>query len=514
MKHISFGTSGHRGIIGETFTSKHVEAIVCAIAYYVKQLNPRPRIVIGYDPRNGNSSELAPGSFTKTAVDCLLNQGIDVDFFDTPVPTPVVSWYIQTYGCDGGIILTASHNPADYNGLKFNPANGAPAPSELTAELEDKANQIFNNTPRSADLIQPVEGLLIQPVETESNQLANQDKIYPKNDSGKLNRINKTKEFSESLIQSCFNHLKLSPLDIQPVPIAIDAMHGTAGDVWDTIFSLLAFKNTSIIHQTPLPDFGGIDANPTHYATLSQLRQAQKELNAPIAFANDPDSDRHVILDESGNHLLPEETAVIILEYLLKKQAPIYGAAATIACSRLVKNAAVQNRLHFEETAVGFKYFASFFETARQKNQIALGVESSGGFSASFHSLEKCGFLPCLMVLLISLASKKSVSELKREILDKYGASVFLETKQTFEAVKKPHLQTLFRSAGIPELVKLFDQPIKKIIKIDGLKVVFTNQDWVLMRLSGTEPLARIYVEAKDKPSAEILLQQAKLFIG
>ena len=142
-KPISFGTSGHRGIIGRDFTIKHVEAISKAVAEYLKSQNDSPRICIGYDPRSGNSPLLEEGSFTKSVCDCLAAEDIEVHFFNNYVPTPVVSKYISDNRLDGGLILTASHNPPQYNGIKFNLSNGAPASTDVTSIIEKIANNYF-----------------------------------------------------------------------------------------------------------------------------------------------------------------------------------------------------------------------------------------------------------------------------------------------------------------------------------------------------------------------------------
>jgi phosphoglucomutase len=478
---IKFGTSGHRGIIGKTFSIKHVEAIALAVSAYVKKTNNKPKLTIGYDPRTGNSPNLEKNSFTKAVVDTLLAEGIDVDFFDTYTPTPVVSWYIEQNKLDGGLILTASHNPPEYNGIKFNPANGAPAPSEVTKEIEETSNKFYNQN------------------------------VKPKNIGivGKLKYVNASKPFAKSLIENCLKYLNISDSDLSSLIVAVDAKHGTVAATWKDIFEELNLENHAIINEDPRSDFGGIEPNPTKYETLKDLQIKQKALKAPITFANDPDGDRHTILDDNGVPLTPEETTVIILDYLLQINANILGITTTVASSRIIKSAITKQNLTFKETAVGFKYFAPFLEEARAQNKIALGVESSGGFSTSFHTLEKCGYLPCVMLLFIIKETGKSVSELKRNILEKYEAPCFKEAEYKFSPEKKESLVDFFNKTTKETYRKNFKEEISNIIKIDGVKIIFENGNWVLFRLSGTEPLARIYAETDSETASTKLINQA-----
>jgi len=478
---IHFGTSGHRGLLGKSFSLKHVEAICHAIADFVLEKNDKPRIAIGYDPREGNSPQLKPGSYTGLIVNVLTSRGVAVDFCQTYAPTPVVSWYVQTKGCDGGIILTASHNPPQYNGIKFNPKNGAPAPSEVTTQLEDQANHYFFD----------------MPTKKEPNR-------------NLLRLIAPEAEFISAMLQKISAWYKKPLPDFSATPVAVDAKYGAVANTWQLLFTSLGLTQYKILHADPMSDFGGIEPNPTKFDTLSELIQWQKKLGAAFAFANDPDGDRHVVLDENGQHLTPEEVSVIILDFLLANQVPVYGMATTVASSQIVKQAVQKNHLEFKETSVGFKYFAPFLEKARKQNKLGLAVESSGGFSYSEHTLEKCGFLPCLLMMLIVAATGKSLSALRSDIQEKYGRYYFSEAEATFDGDKRDELLKYFTSLEASMLSEKMTTPIAEIIKVDGVKISFINQDWLLVRLSGTEPLARIYAESSDPERSKQLLEFGK----
>ena len=252
---ITFGTSGHRGIIGQDFSLKHVQAIAMAVADLLLIHHKQPHVVIGYDPRRGNSPALEEDSFTKAALDVFLKRGLTVDFFNTYVPTPVVSWHIAKNKLHGGIILTASHNPPQYNGLKFNPTNGAPAPTEITSKLEELANRHFTNLGNISSM--------------------------PK--TGQWHRISPEQEFVKNLLKNCQKHLKITKNTIKNLNFVIDAKHGTVGQIWQEIFNQLNLKKSAVINQKPLSDFGNIEPNPTKYASLTILKTQQNCLSAQIA---------------------------------------------------------------------------------------------------------------------------------------------------------------------------------------------------------------------------------------
>ncbi len=482
---ITFGTSGHRGIMGTDFTVSHVKAIALAVAQLLRKETSSPQVAIGYDPRKGNSITREEGSYTQVLVDTLLSAGIHVDFFDHYTPTPLVSWHIKKTSCSGGFILTASHNPADYNGLKFNPKNGAPAPASVTQQIEHLANLALTDQPIGSTHM------------------------------GQLHLINKDVEFATDLLKTTASLLDLSSIDLSSFSLVIDAKHGAVGQVWKELLSQTGLTHYDILHQDPRSDFGHDDPNPTKYDTLASLISRSKELNASMAIANDPDGDRHVILDEQSQPLLPEETGLIILDYLLEQDTcSLSHVVTTVASSRQLKLAAQKHQLTFHETPVGFKYFAPFFQDAINTNGIAIGIESSGGMSISSHTLEKCGFIPGIILLSIIKETGLSLSQLKHRIESRYGKTSFMEKEFHFSPHQKPLLMDTFNKATTDDLAPHFDQPLESLLRTDGLKLLFKSTDWLLFRFSGTEPIARIYCESNNDETSHTLITQAQQFLA
>ena len=477
---VKFGTSGHRGIIHDSFTLKHVQAIGQAVATLLNLEKSEPTVIVGYDPRTGNDPDRSEGSFTGLLVDTLIDQGVTVYFSLEPVPTPVISWAIEAKRLDGGLILTASHNPPEYNGLKFNPKNGAPAPVETTTKIETLANQ-YMETP-------------LAPIEAK----------------GTIILYDYKEEYARHLIDLVEDITGYS-LYGSGCSLVVDTKYGACAEQWRTLFGLIDCEKASILHDQPDANFGGIVPNPTDISGLSDLKKVQLDVEASLAFANDPDGDRHVVLDETGAFVSPEELTCIVMNFLASSEVPVYGVGTTLASSRIVKDTAAFLAYDIHETEVGFKYFAPILEAARNEDMLALCVESSGGFSLSTHTLEKCGFLPGLLVLAICEISKLSLSELKAASLSQIRTSVFSETSLTFEATKRDGIGAFFSSYERES--KGFSVGISTLDKRDGLKVILDSGAWVLMRLSGTEPLIRIYAEADSSEEVKLLLDEARVLL-
>lgn len=472
---IKFGTSGHRGIIKESFTLEHVQAIGQAVADLLG-CSSETKIAIGYDPREGNDPHLERGSFTHALTQVLLDAGVTVYFFNLAVPTPLISWFIKTRQLTGGFILTASHNPPEYNGLKFNPSNGAPAPTSVTETIEKKANQ-----------------LLYKPITTLQKK-------------GTLIKESSIDGFCDDLIQLITPWFSVKQVS-SPLPVVIDAKHGTSAPIWNKLLSSLKIVHT-ILHQTPRSDFGQLETNPLHIDGLSDLIHAQKKKNAVMAIANDPDADRFCVLDETGYALSPEEVMAIIVHFLAKKRIPLAGIASTVASSQLVKSVSRKLEITYHETAVGFKYFAPFLEKAKEKKELAFGVESSGGITVSEHTLEKCGFFPGLCLLFILKETGKPLSQLKQEIENKYGRYYFLEKAITFTNEKKNRIVSWIQKSNLGTLEADFSRSIQALNTTDGLKIIFNHDSWILLRPSGTEPVLRLYAESLSRQETNQLTDQ------
>jgi len=461
---LNFGTSGYRGIMGETFTSDIVFFLSSAVASWVHANCAERRVALGYDPRSGNSTTLDSGSFTQAAVMALTKMGIEVFFMSQPLPTPFLSWYTAFYGCSGAIILTASHNPAEYNGFKFCLPDGAPASDEVTKELQ----------------------VILHSQEVIANTYSSQ------NQPAQVHFISDFSQFSKHLSTLLLEYgLSLKGMNDL---ILIDCVHGTAGTIWDSLILEWGLSGCRLFSKSQDAFFGHLDPNPTSKASRIRLSKAVLQDSAKMAFSHDPDADRHAIFDDQGHFVSPEEVSVLILDYFMESGFPVKGMITTVASSRLVYLAASYWGLVFEEVSVGFKHFSDFLRTCRLEKKLGFAVESSGGFTLSSHTLEKCGFLPCLLIAAICFKKGKSLSQLRSEL--RYPRFVFQEEVLFFTNKTREDFLNFVHSFSEQDAAIFFSSSI--LLKKEGLKLIFSDESWVLLRLSGTEPCVRLYIEASS----------------
>ena len=335
-----------------------------------------------------------------------------------PHSTPAISWAIEHYGLDGGIILTASHNPANYNGLKFNGPDGAPANIATTEQLTAKANHYLNTPP-----------------------------TYFKTKPGTVKTLSIQLEFAEQLVQKVTRAFGDDPTGLGDAKIIVDARHGATGEIWRELKKILGLMYCNVMHETPLDDFAGIEPNPYHPDTLAGLKEELSKGEFTLACAHDPDGDRHLIMDENGTLLTPEEIMIVILDQLIEAQCPIGALTTTLASSNIIESAAKHHDFNYYETKVGFKYFSTYLKQGRKVSKYTLAVESSGGFSTSFHTLEKCGYLPVVMILYSIAISGKPLSKLVNDVHEKYGKYYFKEVAISFPTHLKIKLSNSIKNS-------------------------------------------------------------------
>ncbi|NDC82433.1 hypothetical protein EB093_02045 [bacterium] len=448
---IQFGTSGYRGILGESFTATHVNLISDAIAQWM-HAHGLSRLFIGYDPRRGNSLDEA--SLVRSAASVLIAHGIDVMLSETPVPTPLVSWAVRYGGFHGGLIFTASHNPPEYNGIKFNPPPGGPAMTDVTSAIEALIG--VGSPPSNRNLGPITTGSLLAP-------------------------------FGEYLR----GYVRQLGYGEGGLPIIVDARHGTAGPLWRWIDGSGGVVIQDLLHGDMRSDFGGLEPNPTDPNVIDELGKIVRERGARFGVAHDPDTDRHAIVDNNGSPVSPEIISAIVLLDWVQSGVNCDGIVSTVASSGVARAMCDRLEKSYIETPVGFKYFTPHFESARSR---LIGVESSGGLSVSDYLFEKCGFLPALLVAGVSIRKNMSISMLVEEVELIVGKRIFTEAKFSFDSSKRNDLMAQLR-----HLSALPGVPVaSEVSRVDGTKWIYSDGSWILIRLSGTEPVGRIYCESFD----------------
>jgi len=459
---IKFGTSGWRAIIGEEFTFQNVRLVTLAIANHLKKrVQGQPRLVVGYDTR------FLSGRFAGEAASVLASQGFSVLLADRDVPTPVIAYTIRNLKLDGGINFTASHNPPEYNGLKFSTAEGAPAPPDVTGEIEKEIHSLLKKEPVATALLH--DGIQ----ETDCRP------AY----------VKRVKELVDFKV-----------LADHPLKIGVDFLYGTSRGYLDTLLEQGKIK-AECLHNFLDPYFGGSNPDCSE-VNLKDLSALVMNKGLDMGLATDGDGDRFGIIDEKGGYIRPNLVLGLLAWYLTEKRKMRVGLGKTVATTNLLEAIAAHYKIPYYETPVGFKYLGELF----LEDKIHFGGEESAGLSIRNHVPEKDGIVAGLLIAEMVAAWKKPLTVLVEEMFKKFGH--FHSNRIDLHLKAAEYAKAPEKLKADPK--KMGGRKIARIIRVDGLKCVLEDGSWVLFRLSGTEPVVRIYAEAFSPSTLEALLASAK----
>ncbi len=453
MEEIKFGTDGWRATL-DIFTLERVGLVGDAIAAYLESVgHDKKVVVIIHDAR-----ETSPG-FAKELGEKITTSGYDVIYCDRDCPTPIAAWTVIDKGLAGAIVVTASHNPPEYNGIKFIPSNGSPALPEVTDSLE---NYIRN------------------PIKIES-------------DRGKIRIID--------IIEPYTSHVRhLVNKDLNGIKIVYDSMHGSGRGITDELLRSSGAEVISIRNEID-PNFGGGSPEPKE-ENLKMLINAIKNGDGEIGIANDGDADRVAVVTRERGCLDGNLLFAVLYEYLLElDKGP---AVRTVSTTYLIDKIAESHGQYAVEVPVGFKWVAQ----AMKSHDALFGGEDSGGFSMRGHVREKDGVLIAQLAAAANLG--KPLDDRIDLILEKYG-EIHNLTQSIFcqETDKKEILSRVYGKIGN----EFAGEVIRRVNDTDGVKVLLENGSWALMRPSGTEPKMRIYTEGNSMKIVEELVRESESLI-
>ena len=459
-------------MIAEEFTYANVRRVIEAIARYVAASAPpaasgRPSLIVGYDTR------FLSEKFARYAADLLASHGIHCYLSKEAVPTPAVAFEIRRRKTEGAINFTASHNPAEYNGIKFSMPDGAPALPEVTRQLEAL---IENPTPAVApEAPAPVETVDLRPA-------------YLDDLAAKVN---------------------LDVIRSGGLRLVYDPLYGTGREYLDGLLRRSGIEVVTI-HDRRDVLFGGHPPEPAE-ENLEDLRRSMAEHGAHLGLATDGDADRFGIVDEGGAFISPNHILGLLLDYLLesrpwaKEEGWRGGAAKSVATTHLVDAVAGFHHIPVYETPVGFKYIGELIE----QDKIILGGEESAGLTIRHHVPEKDGILACLLTAEMVASRRKPLSGQIQELFRKVGSYYPSRSNVTLtETLKKR-----FTERSGEEYSSFEGRRVVKTVRTDGLKLILEDGSWILFRLSGTEPVCRLYCEAPTEKGLEELAAAARRFL-
>ncbi|OCH16966.1 phosphonomutase [Aliivibrio sp. 1S165] len=468
---IQFGTGGWRAFIGEEFTKDNVRLVAQALSnIMINEQAQKNGFVIGYDRR------FLSDKAGKWFAEVIAENGIKVSFIDRFVPTPIVMFQAKEMGCIYSACITASHNPADYNGIKVFIEGGRDADEIITQKIEQQISHLTQQDVSSVDFEEAL-------------------------NDGCIEIINPMNDFVDSIIDK----IDMASIKKANLRVLIDPMFGVAKNALQTVL-ISARCDVDVINDGENPSFGGLMPSP-NAATLYRLKHLVAHDGYDIGIGTDGDADRLGIIDEKGHFIHPNEVLLLLYYYLLEYKGWKGSVVRNIATTHLLDKVAADHGEKSFEVPVGFKHISSQMEA----DDSLLGGESSGGLTIRGHIKGKDGvFASSLLVEMISVTGKK-LSEMLDEIYAKYGYAYTAEGDCTFKASGK---EALYNKIYIEKQLPEFEYEIEKVSYEDGAKVYFKNGGWVIARFSGTEPLLRIFAEMEDKLTAEKVLNQMKAFLS
>jgi alpha-D-glucose phosphate-specific phosphoglucomutase len=458
---IKFGTSGWRAVMAEEFTFANVRRAVNGIARYVKSQKPQgARVIIGRDPR------FLGETFCSMAADILASDGITPLVIAEAAPTPAISYAVIHEKADGAINFTASHNPPEYNGIKFSTPDGAPALPEVTKQIEAHI---------------AVEG-----------STGNGNKVAGNSLDVKPAYLARLREIVDLLA------IKKAGLRV-----VFDPLWGAARGYSDALLREAGVQ-VETVHDYRDVMFGGHAPEPDDHL-LEPMREKMRKIKAHIGIATDGDADRFGIVDEAGTFLQPNYVIAILFDYLVESRGWKNGVGKSVATTNMINALAKHHGVELHETPVGFKYIGELIK----QDKIAIGGEESAGLSIRHHVPEKDGVIAGLLCCEAVAVRGKSLSRQLEELFVKVGS--FYPLRENFRLT--PEVKGKFTEKLRVDPQNFSGQRVREAVRKDGLKLVLDDSSWVCYRLSGTEPVVRVYSEAGSEQALSKLSAAAKQWI-
>lgn len=463
MTRIAFGTSGWRGILCDDFTFDNVKVVIQAIAdNLIAGGEQQKGIIIGCDTRF-----MGP-RFAQEAARVFAGSGVKSYLCERDAPTPVISFEILRRGAAGAVNFTASHNPPEYNGVKFSPSWGGPALPETTRDIEQRANEMLGKACyKQLPLDVALKNGLVKSIDPRPAYLA---ELESKIDFDAIKQIGK---------------------------LGVDTLYGTGRGYLDEPLRKHGIAY-SIINDRPDPYFGGHPPEPSEQHIPDFISLVKNDPAIRLGIATDGDADRFGILDADGSFIEPNYIIALLLDYLIRVRKMEGGVARSVATSHLIDAVARKHGVPVFETPVGFKYIGELIS----QDKLVIGGEESAGLTIRGHVPEKDGILACFLVAEMVAREGKTI----RELLENLYADVGRFVTRRDNLRLSPELEMAYNRKINAIPAEVAGTKVREIVRIDGTKLLLDDGSWMLFRKSGTEPVVRLYGEAgNDARLAEVM---------
>lgn len=475
MAQIRFGTDGWRARIAEDFTFANVRLCAAATARYLHEHGFAERgVVVGYDTR------FASERFAAAAAETLSAAGVRVYLTPQPLPTPVVSFGVRALATGGAVIITASHNPAEWNGFKVRTETGGSAPPEVTREIERHIAHLQERGELPPTL--PLdEGLR----------------------RGLVQHYDPVPSYEHHLSQL----VDLERLRAADLEVAVDSMYGAGAGYFRRLLSGGRIRVTEI-HGERNPLFPGFQQPEPIAHNLRALADLVRERHAFLGLATDGDADRLGVMDEEGRFVTQLQTFALLCYYLLQLRGQRGPLIKTVTTTRMVDQLGEVFSVPVHETDVGFRYVAPLMV----QTDALIGGEESGGYGFRGHIPERDGILAGLYFLDLVATTGATPSALIARLYEMLGPHYYDRLDLTFPEAERPRIERRLAEAQPDSIAGTPIAAIER--KPDWTRFSLHGGSWLLVRFSGTEPLLRIYTETTDLARCRELLEAGRALIG
>lgn len=470
MNRIAFGTSGWRGILCEDFTFENVKVVTQAIADHVRSIGEDEKgIIVAYDTR------FMGDRFAKETARVLAGAGIKALFCKRDTPTPVVSFEILRRKAAGAINFTASHNPPEYNGIKFSPSWGGPALPETTKDIELRANEMIGEVCyKEMQLDDAIRAGLLEEIDPQEPYLKD---LSTKVDFAAIAKLG---------------------------TVAVNALYGTGrGYLEEPLMSHHVKVKMLNMHRDPY--FGGFPPEPSEKYIQDFIKMVKDDPEIKIGIATDGDADRFGIVDEDGTFIEPNYIIALLLDYLVRVRGMKGAVARSVATSHLVDAVANKHGIEVIETPVGFKYIGELIS----QDRIIIGGEESAGLTIKGHVPEKDGILACFLVAEMVAREGMPVRKLLERLYSEVGCYLTKRENITLS----PELEAGYAGKQRQAPAEFAGIRVKETVTVDGSKFILEDGSWLLFRKSGTEPVVRLYGEASSEEKLKAIMVAGRQFI-
>ncbi|HLF17463.1 MAG TPA: phosphoglucomutase/phosphomannomutase family protein [Candidatus Omnitrophota bacterium] len=458
---IKFGTDGWRGVISDNFTFKNVRLVAQAISEWIKDDfksagAPNLRVALGYDAR------FLSKEYAEIVSSVLAANNIKVYLSDEMIPTPALSYGVVDIKGVCGVMITASHNPAKFNGIKIKTSQGGGAGKDITDKVE---GFLGKTSVQSVDLLDAIERKMIM-----------------------------MHDFKKVYLKFMKSYIDLAKIKKARFKVIQDVMHGSGGRILEEVLKGSQLKVT-LMRAEVNPSFGGVKPEPIAEYLPEILSRVKKE-KYDLGLVLDGDADRIGAVAPGGEFISPQRILGLIILHLVRNKKRTGGIVKTTCGTTMLDHIAKKLRCKLYETPVGFKYISDLMV----KEKIVAGGEEAGGIGVQDYIPERDGTLAGLLLLEMMVYQKKNIKQLLNEMEKEFG-------RYYYERADLDLRGRTFDAKKIKSLPSLLGKRVVEVKDYDGIKLICEDESWLMLRPSGTEPLVRAYSEAKSLQKAKQLLK-------